>query len=74
MFLCFNSLGFLLKDEVSLCGYRAYKTQLEDVLVILDGTMVTEEPLKGNDVSMITELQTAIGHTIFMRQVAITST
>ena len=65
----FNLPGLVLKEEVSLCGYRAFKTQIAEVLVIINATMVTEEELKGKDISQYTELQTAIGHTFVITQV-----
>ena len=65
-------LGLVLKEEVSLCGYRAYKTQISDILVILGSAMATEQELQGKHVSQYTELQTAIGHAFVVSQVSIT--
>ena len=59
----------LLKEEVSLCGYRAFKTQIDDVLVVLGKGMITESELKGDHVKPFTELTTALGHNFVVTQV-----
>jgi hypothetical protein len=58
----------VLKSEISLCGFRAFSTQIDGLSVVF-GTGMSVEKIATQHISPYKELATAIGHAFIVNQV-----
>ena len=62
-----------MKEEVSLCGFRAYKTQVDNILVIFGKGMAIRE-IVSEKIDHFKDVITSIGHEFVTNQVNILKT
>jgi hypothetical protein len=60
--------GLVLKEEVSLCGFRAFLTQVDNILVIFGKGMAVNEIFSEN-FDRFKDVATSIGHEYVKNQV-----
>ncbi len=60
--------GLVLKSEISLCGFRAFSTQIDGLSVVF-GTGMSVEKIATQHISPYKDLATAIGHAFIVNQV-----
>jgi len=58
----------VLKEELSLCGFLAFSTQIDDLILVFGSGMVASK-ITPQHINQFNELATAIGHSFIVHQV-----
>ena len=61
-------LGIVQKKTISLCGFQAYTTQIEEIFVTYGSGMLVEN-ISAGDVKEFIELSTSTDHSFIVNQV-----
>ena len=61
--------GFVLREDTTVCGHHAYKTQVDGLLVLPGQGIPSLPKVASKHLNPMNELFTAIGHPFVLNQV-----